>query len=101
MTILENARNIQSNAAAQAFAGYVASLVVAEGFHPHAAKIFADRYRRSPHLPSIQKAAAAAGNTSDSLWAGPLAPLETLASAFIEYLRPLTVIGRMSGFRKI
>ena len=41
------------------------------------------------------KAGVSPGSTSDSTWAGPLAPLVPLESEFANYLRPLTVIGRL------
>jgi hypothetical protein len=82
MTILDNARRLQANAAAQGFAAYVACLVLAGGHHAHPAKIFAKRYERSPHLALIQKAAVAAGNTSDSLWSGEPQPLAYVQGCF-------------------
>ncbi|TMH27545.1 MAG: hypothetical protein E6H66_23215 [Betaproteobacteria bacterium] len=49
----------------------------------------------------IVKGAVAAGSTSDSSWAGPLAPQQTLAGEFVEYLRPATIIGRIPGLRNV
>jgi HK97 family phage major capsid protein len=49
----------------------------------------------------IEKAAVNAGSTSDSTWASPLLEYTNMASEFIEYLRPLTVMGRMDGFRRV
>lgn len=49
----------------------------------------------TPDVLAVLKAAVAAGTTTDSTWAAPLVQYQNLASEFIEYLRPLTIIGRM------
>jgi HK97 family phage major capsid protein/HK97 family phage prohead protease len=53
---------------------------------------------RYPDNPRIQdyltKAAVPAGTTSDPVWAGPLVDTTNLASEFLEYLRPQTIIGK-------
>jgi HK97 family phage major capsid protein len=48
-----------------------------------------------------QKAAVAAGSTSNQAWAGVLVYAETMASEFIELLRPATIIGRLPSLRKV
>lgn len=47
------------------------------------------------------KAAVAAGTTTDSTWAGPLAVAQPLVNEFLELLRPRTIIGRVPGFRQV
>lgn len=48
-----------------------------------------------PRVKNVLKAAVAAGSTSNSTWAGNLVGDETSVYAdFIEYLRPMTVIGK-------
>jgi HK97 family phage major capsid protein/HK97 family phage prohead protease len=47
-----------------------------------------------------QKAAVAAGTTTDSTWAGPLVVTQPL-NEFLEMLRPKTLIGRIPGFRSV
>lgn len=42
----------------------------------------------------VQKAAVAAGTTTDSTWAAPLVYANTFAGDFIGYLRPRTLIGQ-------
>lgn len=42
----------------------------------------------------LEKAAVAGGNTSDPTWAGPLAQPTNLASDFLAWLRPQTIIGQ-------
>lgn len=45
----------------------------------------------------IQKGAVLPGTTYDPTWAGPLAPLVPIYSEFVEYLRPMTIIGRLNA----
>lgn len=47
------------------------------------------------------KAAVGAMNTTDATMAGPLVNYQVMADEFIEYLRPLTVLGRVNGFRRV
>lgn len=49
----------------------------------------------------VQKAAIAAGSTTDSTWAGPLVTYNNLQEEFIELLRPLSVISRLPGLRRV
>jgi HK97 family phage major capsid protein/HK97 family phage prohead protease len=42
----------------------------------------------------VQKTAVAAGTTTDSTWASPIAQANVLASEFVEYMRPQTIIGK-------
>lgn len=46
------------------------------------------------------KAAVAAGVTTDSTWAGPLVVTQPI-NEFLEMLRPRTLIGRIPGFRNV
>lgn len=61
----------------------------------------AKRYRDTPEVEAVLKAAVAAGNTTDAEWAGPLVEYQTLASEFIELLRPATIIGRLASLRRV
>lgn len=49
----------------------------------------------------ITKAAVAVGTSSDATWASPLVFYENMASEFIDLLRPMTIIGKMTGLRKM
>jgi HK97 family phage major capsid protein len=51
-------------------------------------------YGSDPRIEQYFKAAVAAGTTTDSTWAGPLVTTTNLASEFLEYLRPRTIIGQ-------
>lgn len=55
----------------------------------------------TPEVEQILKAAVTAGTTTDSTWGGPLVQYQNLASEFVEYMRPLTLIGRIPGFRSV
>ncbi len=46
------------------------------------------------------KAAVAAGVTTDSTWAGPLVVTQPI-NEFLEMLRPRTLLGRIPGFRQV
>ena len=49
----------------------------------------------------VQRAPVAPGTTTDPTWAGPLVQLQPMASEFIEYLYPMTILGRIDGFRRV
>lgn len=55
----------------------------------------------TPDVIEVIRSAVAAGTTTDSAWAGPLVQYQNLVSEFIEYLRPLTIIGRIPGIRYV
>lgn len=47
------------------------------------------------------RAAVAAGNTTDATWASPLVQPSTLASEFLEMLRPRTLLGRIPNLGEV
>lgn len=49
----------------------------------------------------VQKTAVAAGTSTDSSWAGPLVYAQNMVSEFAEYLRPATILGRMTKVRRV
>jgi HK97 family phage major capsid protein/HK97 family phage prohead protease len=91
------------------FVRYVSALAQAKGNRFEAAHI-ADRWKdstpeiaailRTPH-DVIEKTAVNPGTTTDTTWAAPLVQYQNLAGEFINYLRPLTIIGRIDGFRRV
>jgi HK97 family phage major capsid protein len=91
------------------FARYVGAMANSRGNRTEAAEFVKHRFPDTPQLESIlrlpisvlEKAAVSAGDTSNSTWASPLLEYTNMASEFIEYLRPLTVMGRMEGFRRV
>jgi hypothetical protein len=50
----------------------------------------------TPDVEAVLRSAVAAGTTTDSTWASPLVQYQNLVSEFIEYLRPLTIVGRLN-----
>jgi hypothetical protein len=62
---------------------------------------FPVHFPRSMNLSLFEKAAVSFGTTLDSTFAGPLAPLRQLSDAFLELLRPATLIGRIPGLRQV
>lgn len=49
----------------------------------------------------LSKAAIPAGTTSGVTWAAPLVDETNLTSEFIEFLRPMTLLGRIPGLRRV
>lgn len=87
-----------------AFTRYVISLAMSKGNLMLAERIASanDRWRtETPEVEAVLKAAVSAGTTTDPTWAGPLVVYQNLQSEFIEYLRPLTIIGRIPGLRRV
>jgi HK97 family phage major capsid protein/HK97 family phage prohead protease len=84
-----------------AFTRYVMALGRARGSLVGAVEIAKQWKDSTPEVEMHLRAAMAAGTTTDSTWASPLVPLNTLASEFIELLRPATILGRINGLRRI
>lgn len=76
------------------FARYVRCLVMAKGDPMRALEIAKANFQDNTRVINVLKAAVAAGTTTDSTWAGPLVDYQTLAEEFIEFLRPMTIIGK-------
>jgi len=82
------------------FARYAQCLAGAKGDIHLAKSIAENRFRDDEVVNAVLKAAVAAGTTTDPNWAGALVEHNVLASDFIEYLRPRTIIGRF-GMEKV
>lgn len=52
------------------------------------------RYPDNPRIQMELKAAVAGATTTDATWAGPLVYPTTLVAEFVDYLRPLTIVGK-------
>lgn len=76
------------------FARYVRCLVLARGEPMRALEIAKQHFRDNHRVITSLKAAVAGGTTTDSTWAAPLVEYTTMASEFIEFLRPQTIIGK-------
>lgn len=55
----------------------------------------------TPEVEQTLKAAVSAGTTTDSTWAEPLAQYQNLASEFVAWQHPMTIIGRIAGLRRV
>jgi HK97 family phage major capsid protein len=56
---------------------------------------------QTPEVATVLKAAVAAGDTTTSGWASELVYNQNLASEFIEFLRPMTILGKLQGLRQV
>jgi len=56
---------------------------------------------QTPEVAAVLKAAVAAGDTTTAGWASELVYAQNLQAEFIEFLRPLTILGRIPGFRMV
>lgn len=65
------------------------------------ALLYVKQFTDTPEVEMALKAAIAAGNTSDANWAAPLVNYTDMASEFIELLYPMTIVGRMTGLRRV
>lgn len=52
-------------------------------------------------LAYVMRAPVPAGTTYDSTWAGPLVVAQNIPGEFAEFLRPLTIIGRIPNLRRV
>ena len=93
--------SLETHRRATDFARWAQSLALAKGDALQATKIFESRWPDSKSIELIRKFAVMPGTTTDGSWAGPLAEMSQLSSAFVEMLRPRTVLGRLSGFRRV
>ena len=63
---------------------------------------FAKQWKDStPEVELFMKAAVAAGNTQTPDWAGVLVQPSNISSEFLELLRPKTIVGRLTGLRRV
>ena len=88
-----------AQAKAADYARWAQALMIAGGDSMSAGEIFAKRWPHSKNLDMIRKAAVTPGSVSG--WGEDLSPTRPLASAFIEFLRPRTVLGRLQAIRRV
>jgi HK97 family phage major capsid protein/HK97 family phage prohead protease len=77
-----------------------------EGVHPAEiarSKGWGDDIEAVLRMPQdiVQRAAVAAGTTTDATWAGPLVTLNNLTAEFIELLYAASVLNRIPGLTKV
>jgi HK97 family phage major capsid protein len=86
---------------AQAFTRYCMALAVGRGNLMQSLEVSKRWDEETPEVGAILRAAVAAGTTTDPAWAAPLVNYTVMTSEFIEFLRPMTILGQMSGFRSV
>lgn len=82
------------------FTRYAMALCGAKGNLMQAAEM-AKKWNDTPEVSRILKAAVEAGTTTDATWAAPLVDYQTLASEFVDLLRPQTILGRLPSLRRV
>lgn len=86
------------------FTRYVKALAMAKG-NPHYALQIAQANRQwkeeTPEVEKVLMAAVAAGDTTTAGWAAELVYNQNLVNDFIEFLRPMTIIGRIPGLTPV
>jgi HK97 family phage major capsid protein len=86
------------------FVRFVKAMVQAKGILPLAQQIAEANQvwkETSPEVALVLKAAVAAGDTTTAGWASELVYNQNLASAFLDYLRPQTILGKIEGFTQV
>lgn len=79
------------------FARYVIAMAVGRGNPASALEVAKARYPDQPRIHTLLKAAVAGGTTQDATWAAPLVYAQNLVTEFIDFLRPLTILGKFGG----
>jgi len=86
------------------FVRYMKSLVQAKGILPLAVQIAESNpiwKEQSPEVAMVLKAAVAAGDTTTAGWASELVYNQNVSGAFLDYLRPMTILGKIQGFTQV
>lgn len=84
-----------ANDKARSYLGWVKSIAAAKGDGIQAREIFEATAPVPAHVEAITKAAVEVGSTTG--WGSELSPVNAFASAFLDLVRPRTILGRMSG----
>jgi HK97 family phage major capsid protein/HK97 family phage prohead protease len=86
------------------FVRYVKAMVQAKGILPLAAQIAAANKHwmdQTPEVAAVLRAAVAAGDTTTAGWASELVYAQNISGAFLEYLRPMTIIGKIQNMTPV
>jgi HK97 family phage major capsid protein len=65
------------------------------------ALLYVKQFTDTPEVEVALKAAIAAGTTTDANWAAPLVNYTDMANEFISLLYPMTIVGQMTGLRRV
>jgi len=83
------------------FTRYVMALAASRGNLMQAVEISKGWKETTPEVETILKSAVAAGSTTGASFALELAPYQVATAEFIELLRSETLLGKVTGFRKV
>jgi HK97 family phage major capsid protein/HK97 family phage prohead protease len=83
------------------FARSVMAKAVSRLDHRNVIEVAKEMFPSDQRLHAHLKAAVPAGTSTQTVWAGPLVDQTNLASEFIEYLRPATIIGKLTQVRRV
>lgn len=86
-----------------AFARYAQALANSKGVLIQALEFARGqaRWKDTPEVELHLKSAVTAGTTTTTTWAGYLVEAQTMVSEFIELLRPQTIVGKLTGLRRV
>lgn len=82
-------------------ARYVKAIAFGKGNNAEAREYAKQWDTSTPEVSLALKTAVAAGTTAHSTWAGPLVYAENLSSEFVDYIRPMTILGKLNGLRQV
>jgi HK97 family phage major capsid protein len=85
----------------QAMTRYIATLARSKGNLPQALELSKRFDETTPEVGTVIRAAVAAGTTQDPAWASPLVQYTVMATEFINFLRPQTILGKIVGTRPV
>jgi HK97 family phage major capsid protein len=86
------------------FTRFVIAQCLAKGNIMQAVEIAKSNQRWKEETPEVElalKTAVTPGATTDTAWSNGLVNYQILTAEFIEYLRPLTIIGRIPGLTRV
>jgi HK97 family phage major capsid protein len=84
-----------------AFTRYAIALARSRGNLMQAVECARGWHDSTPEVETVLRAAVAAGTTTDPAWAAPLVEYQNITGEFIELLRPETIMGKITGFRRV
>ena len=87
--------------AGTSFARYAQALAFSKGNLMQAHQVAKNRWSDTPEVEAVLKSAMDAGTTTDATWAAPLWQYQTMASEFLDLLRPETIVGKIQGLRRV
>lgn len=83
------------------FTRFAMALAASKGNLMVAERIAETKFKDTPEVGVVLKAATQEGTTADATWAGPLVQYNDMASEFIELLRAETILGRLTALRRV